>query len=628
MSSARIAILLALCALLVPCAWADEVVLPVFKDNTIYSESSNSNGAGEFLYVGETGIGDSRRALIMFDIASMVPAGSTIESVTLEMYINRGAGSQPISAHRVLKDWGEGDSNAGDPGGRGSFPSIGDVTWNYRFYHPDTPEPWVTDGGEYAAIASGSGLGNPASFGTFTEFEIVSNSTMVAEVQQWLDNPATNFGWILIGNENAGGTAKRFNSSEYSSDPSLRPALNITYTGPTGTKFIADANSSWGQGANWAGNQVPDGATARVVFGDSSSGPRTVTLDGNRQVREIQFNHFHPWTIAAGTPGSSTLTIGSFGGLGSLSGGAGGHVIAAKVILPGTTDIQVAGDGAIHLAGGAEIGAGQRVTKSGEGILSIDGPQTHGAGAKLDVYNGSVHLRSNAGAPGSAGAAASANLSVSVRNSGSASDGSFAVLESSQDLADLEISYIDPMSQGVDLASTETEFHAIRIHGSNLDDAKASMAGAIRNANAPGAADGRDGIFDSGLHSGAGIGVAKLVDAHGDGYVLVRATRVGDLNLDGTVTIADFLGLAGNFNGFGTWQEGDINHDGQVTIADFLALAGNFNSSYSGGSLPISDGDLGMLNSFAMAHGVTLVPEPGLISLIVLGVVGLRRRRR
>src|SRR5204863_190872 len=77
------------------------------------------------------------------------------------------------------------------------------------------------------------------------------------------------------------------------------------------------------------------------------------------------------------------------------------------------------------------------------------------------------------------------------------------------------------------------------------------------------------------------IGIAKLSDLHGDPYLLIRPTRIGDLNLDGTVTISDFIDLSSNFGQSGpniTWQEGDLNYDSAVTISDFIELSANFGS--------------------------------------------------
>jgi hypothetical protein len=52
---------------------------------------------------------------------------------------------------------------------------------------------------------------------------------MRADVQSWLDEPGTNFGWLLRGNEATLSTAKRFDSRE---NPILanQPVLVVDYT--------------------------------------------------------------------------------------------------------------------------------------------------------------------------------------------------------------------------------------------------------------------------------------------------------------------------------------------------------------------------------------------------------------
>jgi hypothetical protein len=114
--------------------------------------------------------------------------------------------------------------------------------------------------------------------------------------------------------------------------------------------------------------------------------------------------------------------------------------------------------------------------------------------------------------------------------------------------------------------------------------------------------------------------------------ILVRYTRVGDLNLDGTVTISDFIDLASHFNSIGgaTWQMGDVNYDGSVTIADFIDLASNFNQSVVGNALPITDHDAAMLADFAAEHGAAAVPEPRaqILGALVIACGAIRRRQR
>ena len=51
----------------------------------------------------------------------------------------------------------------------------------------------------------------------------------MSDVQGWLDDPETNFGWVLLGNEESATTTKRFDSREHE-DPTVRPVLRIEFT--------------------------------------------------------------------------------------------------------------------------------------------------------------------------------------------------------------------------------------------------------------------------------------------------------------------------------------------------------------------------------------------------------------
>src|SRR4029453_11532934 len=62
------------------------------------------------------------------------------------------------------------------------------------------------------------------------------------DVQSWLNEPGTNFGWLIRGDEAVNQTAKRFDSSE-NGTVSRRPSLTIDYTlpgGATGACSYAD----------------------------------------------------------------------------------------------------------------------------------------------------------------------------------------------------------------------------------------------------------------------------------------------------------------------------------------------------------------------------------------------------
>ncbi len=75
------------------------------------------------------------------------------------------------------------------------------------------------------------------------------------------------------------------------------------------------------------------------------------------------------------------------------------------------------------------------------------------------------------------------------------------------------------------------------------------------------------------LLGGAGSFAGRPVDATA---TLVRYTRYGDANLDGTVSILDFARLRGGFGSGSLWSEGDFNYDDTVSILDFALLRANF----------------------------------------------------
>src|SRR5439155_8112519 len=142
-----------------------------------------------------------------------------------------------------------------------------------------------------------------------------------------------------------------------------------------------------------------------------------------------------------------------------------------------------------------------------------------------------------------------------------------------QDVAGIDVKYSQFGNQSLNLSSPAGAgaFRAVRVYRADLEAAEAAIYSAIINANVAGSPSPKDGIFDSTLaaHANARIGMARLLDAHGDAHLLIRPTRIGDLNLDGTVGVEDFIGLASHFGSSdATWDEGDLNYDRHVTIAD------------------------------------------------------------
>ena len=83
---------------------------------------------------------------------------------------------------------------------------------------------WTTAGGDFSPVASASAT--VAGIGSYT-WE--STSQLVADVQGWLDDPDSDHGWLLQGDESKTRTAKRFHSDE-NDDEAIRPVLMVEYT--------------------------------------------------------------------------------------------------------------------------------------------------------------------------------------------------------------------------------------------------------------------------------------------------------------------------------------------------------------------------------------------------------------
>ena len=194
------------------------------KDNTLYENATGSlsNGAGDHLFVGATNQGSKRRGLLKFDIASHVPLDATILEATLALSMDKTSSlSSNIELHTVSADWGEGASVAPEiGGGNGATAQTNDATWLHTFYNSSL---WNTAGGDFNALVSATTSVNGIGSYTWT------SSQLVADVQNWLNSPASNFGWCLTGDEANLRSTKRFASKEITTLNS-RPLLTIVYS--------------------------------------------------------------------------------------------------------------------------------------------------------------------------------------------------------------------------------------------------------------------------------------------------------------------------------------------------------------------------------------------------------------
>lgn len=203
------------------------------KDATLYESASGTlaNGTGTKMFVGRVGFQGNyeiRRALVKWDLAGSIPAGSRILSVKLDMWVDLSSAflGQATTAHRVLQDWSEGSVTPIGNGGMGANATNGSVTW----LHTDYPSQfWTNPGGDFA-VAPSFTFDLPG-FGAVLTAPLPG---LVADVQDMLDYPANNHGWLFKTPEVLTSNARAINTREAAA---LRPQLQITYLTPgeTGT---------------------------------------------------------------------------------------------------------------------------------------------------------------------------------------------------------------------------------------------------------------------------------------------------------------------------------------------------------------------------------------------------------
>ena len=282
---------------------AQSVVLTSSKDNTLIEDPAGafSNGAGEVMFAGRVNTGFTlRRAVLAFDVAGNVPAGSTIDAVTLTLSVNQvnNTTARDLSLHMLSADWGEGTSSA--TGGSGAASTTGDATWIHTFFNSSL---WTAAGGDFAAGSSATT--SVSNVGTYFWF----SAQMAADVQSWLDAPATNFGWILIGDETTLQTVKRAATRE---DPNaaVRPQLTIHYTAPCPTAAFALRNG---------GSNPATYFTSGAVLGGTFSAAVDNNVAGETTSVLFAFDTAVSVTLAGG----QTLLCADLGGNGELFTGAG-----------------------------------------------------------------------------------------------------------------------------------------------------------------------------------------------------------------------------------------------------------------------------------------------------------------
>ncbi len=396
------------CCLAFLLAWANpatagSIVLLPSKTNTLIqvasaSDQQLSNGLGD-IYVGRTnqdGQGPAtisiRRGLVEFDIADNIPAGATITGVALTVDDVRGLnGNQTVSLSQMYRDWGQGTSYFN--GGQGAPATNGDATWYYTFYNagdPSASPTWTAPGGQpgvdFSATASAASVISVGSPNQSFSWSSATSPLMLADVQQWLDSPATDFGWIMPGNESAGQTAKRF-GGQYAVAPEAPPQLTVQYA-PTWIWTGSAGNGAWTAPRNWnPAASVPSSGAAIVLGGSQATSGTVDLLAAAPSVSYLAFDANKAVTITSTAPGGGLLTLDNGGFPAAVVVSGSGQAITNEVTVILNSDARITTSGSndsLSIAG--DIGNGTAphgIIKDGPGTLILSGSDTYTGGTSV-----------------------------------------------------------------------------------------------------------------------------------------------------------------------------------------------------------------------------------------------------
>ena len=403
----------------------------------------------------------------------------------------------------------------------------------------------------------------------------------------------------------------------------------------------------WSSEANWFVAK-PAAAGSMAVFGDKAAGPATINVDAPVTVGLLAFDNANAYTLA----GAHAISLSDAAGRRATirverDNGAGAHVIAAPLTILAPLDLINNSTAPFTLSGAVSTPVARTIHKMGTGTVILSGPQSHAAGTTLRIEEGTLQASGNLAGPGNAPL-------VNIF-----STGGVTLLEGNRRLKDLTIigGAVKLAEGGGRVMNVET----LWMDGSGqLDLAGHDMV--IHQGQAPQVRAALKRGFNDGAWNGPGmltsihsprpdLGYASATDpliAHLGGMlygqpfaadgVVVKMTLAGDANLDGDVDLDDVNRWISNFTGqlslapadpFGKlWTDGDWDYDGDVDLDDVNKWLANFTGQLGGGLWVDVPGASPEAIEAARSIGITVVPEPGAISMLGLAAGLLARRRR
>lgn len=221
------------CCWVAPRASAISLSLPPVADTSLIEIApTNNNGGQAWLLAGKIQNDVFRvRALMRFDL-SAIPTNATVRSAAVTLEVTRepsdGLANAPFGLCRMLRSWGEGGKVATTSPGQGSPATFGEATWLHSHFPTNA---WTTPGAAQGVDYSDVESSFQFIYGVNqSPYRFESTPELVADVQDWIRDPAGNFGWMLRCDDEATPfTARRFGSRE---DANASPKLEVDYLVP------------------------------------------------------------------------------------------------------------------------------------------------------------------------------------------------------------------------------------------------------------------------------------------------------------------------------------------------------------------------------------------------------------
>ena len=229
------------------------------------------------------------KGLLRFDLTGMLPHNVEILAANLKFYADAGGPAMTVNLHPLLRLWNEATA-----------------TYNLAASGQDWAQPGGSPGQDWA--------NQPVATFDIPAAEGVVTTSVIDSVRDWVQNPASNFGLVLLPASASFNSARTLRTGEHSM-PATRPRLEIIYrplppsptptptptntptVTPTATPAMGDIDGivyhdSSSDGAYQPGEPTLGGAVVELWQGQNLRASRATGSDGVFEFTDLQVGDY------------------------------------------------------------------------------------------------------------------------------------------------------------------------------------------------------------------------------------------------------------------------------------------------------------------------------------------------